>query len=71
MARRPVLGEDKPVMAQHSGAQHSAAQHAGSHLPGRVRVMALLAWVILLIERLWAALTPAGAILLLALALAR
>jgi len=60
MARRPVLGDDKPA----------AAQSQPSSLPVRVRIMAAIAWIVLLVEQLWAALTPAAAVLLLALALA-
>src|SRR5689334_5605684 len=60
MARRPVLGNDQP----------EAASMLPSSLPVRVRIMAALAWAILLAEQLWAALTPAGAVLLLALAAA-
>ncbi|WP_374649986.1 TIGR02302 family protein [Dongia sp.] len=60
MARRPVLGEDKtpkPVVLE-------------GGLPFRVRGMAVLAWTILLAERVWAALTPALAVCALSLALA-
>jgi uncharacterized protein (TIGR02302 family) len=60
MARRPVLGEDKL----------SAAPRQPSSLPVRVRIMAVVAWIVLLVERLWAAFTPAVCVLLLALALA-
>lgn len=59
MARSPVLGED-------SG--KTPAIPTG--LPKRVRLMAVLAWATLLFERLWAALTPAFAVLAAALAVA-
>lgn len=60
MARRPVLGDDK--------ATAPSAQAGG--LPFRVRLMAALAWTILALERVWAALTPVIAVLALCLAVA-
>ncbi|WP_368412844.1 TIGR02302 family protein [Dongia sp.] len=64
MARRPVLGEE---MAKTPTAP---AGQTPSGLPGRVRSMAVLAWGALLLERLWAALTPPVAVLALGLAIA-
>lgn len=60
MAQRPVLGDDKSAVAPMEP----------SSLPARVRVMAVFAWAILLVERLWASLTPAVSVVLLALAIA-
>lgn len=60
MARRPVLGDEKAP----------AAPQEPSSLPARVRIMAAIAWAIILVERLWAALAPAVSVVLLALALA-
>lgn len=59
MARRPVLGEER---------DKSPVTPTG--LPIGVRLMAVLAWGILALERLWSALTPPIAVLALALAVA-
>lgn len=59
MARRPVLGDDKAKMPV-----------VRSGLPPRVRLMTALAWGALVIERLWAALTPPVAVTALCLTLA-
>jgi uncharacterized protein (TIGR02302 family) len=61
MASGPVLRNDKTPPAP-------AASATG--LPFRVRVMALASWVVLLIEQLWAALTPPLVVCAVALAIA-